>query len=176
MRGEHLVERSGLRLVAGEPVEHEPAQRVGVRKALLDQLDRDLVWDERTARQDRLHTAPELGSGGDRLTEHVAGRDVRYRIVGCDPFRLRALPRPLRSQHEQVQRKKPSYDRIIICDSIWRMVSRATPTTISTEVPPRAREVACEKLNSLMKIDGSTATEARKIEPGRVNRVSTRSR
>jgi hypothetical protein len=45
-------------------------------------------------------------------------------------------------------------------------VSSATPTTIRTEVPPSAREVACEKLNSLMKIDGMIATVARKIEPG----------
>src|SRR5207342_2115794 len=95
---------------------------------------------------------------GDRGAEHVAGRDVWDAELGGDALRLRALACALRAEHEEVQRKNPSYERIIICDSIWRIVSSATPTTIRTEVPPRAREVACEKPKCLMKIDGRTAT------------------
>jgi hypothetical protein len=60
---------------------------------------------------------------------------------------------PLPSPEDQEARRrsqrylrKPSYERIIICDSIWRIVSSATPTTMITEVPPSARDVACEKL------------------------------
>ncbi len=33
--------------------------------------------------------------------------------------------------------RNPSYERIISWASIWRIVSRATPTTIRIEVPPR---------------------------------------
>ena len=44
--------------------------------------------------------------------------------------------------------------RIIICDSIWRIVSSATPTTISTEVPPSAREVAFERLRLRAEVEG----------------------
>jgi hypothetical protein len=40
------------------------------------------------------------------------------------------------------------------------MVSSATPTTISTEVPPSARPVACENPKYLMKRLGATATVA----------------
>ena len=52
----------------------------------------------------------------------------------------------------------------------------ATPTTISTDVPPSARAVAVEKPPYLMKSDGSTATAARKRPPATVSRTSTRSR
>jgi hypothetical protein len=41
-------------------------------------------------------------------------------------------------------------------------------STISTEVPPRAREVACEKAAVLDEMLAGTATAARKIEPGSV--------
>ncbi len=63
-----------------------------------------------------------------------------------------------------------------ICDSICRMVCSATPTTIRTEVPPRARYVVCEKWKCAMKIDGVTATAARNSAPGKVSRLSTRSK
>ena len=51
----------------------------------------------------------------------------------CGPSTRRFTEEPLRKL------------RIIICDSIWRIVSSATPTAMSTDVPPSAPADACEK-------------------------------
>src|SRR3954471_14728107 len=56
------------------------------------------------------------------------------------------------------------------------MMSSATPTTIRIEVPPRPRAVACEKPPKRMKMFGRTAITPRNRAPGKVSRVSTRSR
>ena len=94
---------------------------------------------------DLLGLQAELGAGGELRAQHVAGRDVGDAALRADPGRLRALPRAGRAHEDQVEHRavatcrKPLYARIESCDSIWRMVSIATPTTISTDVPPSAR-------------------------------------
>src|SRR4051795_3419947 len=176
---QHRVELLGLGSRSRESVEDEAGLRVVLAQPVANQADHDFVRDELPGAQERLGPATELRALRDRRAQHVARRDVRDAVLGGDQLSLSALPGPLWAKQKDVQShyfRKPSYERIIICDSIWRIVSRATPTTISTEVPPSAREVACEKPPYLMKMLGNTATAARKIEPGSVSRVSTRSR
>ena len=73
----------------------------------------------------------ELGPGGDRRAEHVAGRDVRDRVVGRDPLGLRALARTLRAQHEQVH---------AIAGTLRRTASSsATPSAASCRARRRRR-------------------------------------
>ncbi len=109
----------------------------------------------------------ELRAFRDGGPEHVAGRDVRHAVACGDPLCLGSLSGPLWAEDEYSHRclagylRKPSYDRIIICDSIWRIVSSATPTAMSTEVPPSAPALACENPPYAMKRLGRTATSAR---------------
>ena len=106
--GEHAVERLGLREVAREPVEHEPRLRIGLRQALLDHRDRQLVGHELPRCHDLADPHAELGSLGLRSTEHVAGRDVRNAVLRSDALCLRALPGPLGAEDEEIHRRKPS--------------------------------------------------------------------
>ncbi len=106
--GQHPVERLRLGEIPREAVEHEAVARVLYRQTLADQCHGQVVRHEVPAREDRLHPAPELGAGGDRRAKHVARRDVRDPVGGGDPLCLRPLAGPLRAQHEQVHRRKPS--------------------------------------------------------------------
>jgi hypothetical protein len=72
------------------------------------QLDRQLVRDESALVEERLDLPAERGAGGDRSAEELARRDVRDAVLVGDALRLRSLPRPLRTENEDVQRKNPS--------------------------------------------------------------------
>lgn len=75
---------------------------------------------------------------GELLTQEIAGRDVREAQAGLQPLRLRALAGTRRAEEDKARyRRNPSYWRIIICDSTWRIVSSATPTTMRIDVPPK---------------------------------------
>jgi len=82
--------------------------QIVVVQALADHPDRDLVGYEVAALHDLVHLAAERG----RLVEgaeHVAGRDMRDRVLGRDALRLGSLPRPLRAEHQYVHYlRKPS--------------------------------------------------------------------
>src|SRR5690606_4815373 len=113
----------------------------------------------------------------DRPAKHLARRDVGDPPALRQQRGLRALPDARRPQEDQAQaahlRMNPSYCRMIRCASICFIVSSATPTTISSAVPPKYRLGMF--VNSL-KNTGSTEIAARNSAPARVRRISTRSR
>src|SRR5712691_10861297 len=141
---EQCVKRFRLHRRTRKAVEDEAVLGVRLSEAHADQLDHQLVGDEVAAIVNVLHALSELGARCHLGAQDLAARDVRDPVLRRDPLRLRAFTGPLRAQEQNVECyfKNPSYERIIICDSIWRIVASATPTTISTEVPPSAREVA----------------------------------
>jgi len=104
---EHRVERLGLREVARIPVENE-AVLAALEDLALDDRDRDLVGDEFPVAKIRLDELAELRALRDVCAVEVAGRDVRDSGLLDDPRRLRPLPRPLRADDQDVQRRNPS--------------------------------------------------------------------
>ena len=105
---EHRVQRLGLREVAREAVEHEPALGVRLREALLDHRDRQFVGHEPAGGHDLADLLAELGALGLRGAEHVTRRDVRNPVLRSDALGLRALAGPLRAEDEEIHRRKPS--------------------------------------------------------------------
>src|SRR5439155_20721371 len=128
--GQHRVQGLRLRHRSRKAVHDEPLLRIVLLEPIPDQLDHEVVGDEVAALEDWPHPLAELVAVGDRLAQHLPRRDVREAMLGGDALCLRPLPRPLDAEKQDVERylRKPSYERIIICDSIWRIVSRATPT------------------------------------------------
>ena len=100
--GQHRVERLRLGHRAREAVEDEPVLGVLGLEPLPDQLDHQVVGDELAALEDRLHAAPELAAFGDRVPQHVAGRDVREPVVRGDALGLRPLAGPLDAEEKHV--------------------------------------------------------------------------
>ncbi len=105
---QQIVERLGLRRITRKPVEHEPVARVLVRQAVAHQPDRELVRYERARGENGLHFLAERRSRRDRLTEHVARRDVGDPVLGGDARCLGALPGTLRPENQDVHFRNPS--------------------------------------------------------------------
>ena len=150
--GEHRVERLRLGEVAREAVEHEPvaasARRAARGSASIISSSGTRSPRSRIGSTRRPSSVPSAMAARSMSPVETCG----IAVVGRDPLRLRPLAGALRPEHEQVQharppgrgeprpllRGSPRSERIIICDSIWRIVSSATPTAISTDVPPSA--------------------------------------
>ena len=85
-----------------------------------------------------LRLAPQVAALRHGRPEQVAGGEVQQPELVAEPLGLRPLPGAGRAEQDQPGYfRNPSYERIISWASIWRIVSRATPTTIRIEVPPR---------------------------------------
>ena len=135
---ERPVERVGLRHRAGEAVEQEAAAAPSAREALADHPDHHGVGHQLARVHVALGLAAEVGARGDGRAQQVAGGEVHEVELGAQALGLRALAGPGGPEEDQARYfRNPSYERIISCASIWRMVSSATPTTIRIDVPPR---------------------------------------
>ena len=75
--------------------------------------------------EERLDLLAELGLLGNCCPEHVAGRDVRYRVVDCDPLCLCPLAGALRTQDEQ--------------EAVARMAKRAQEEGRTDDTPEAIR-------------------------------------
>src|SRR3977135_591581 len=73
MLGEHRIERLGLRHRARKAVENKAARTIGLRDAISDHLDDDVIRNQLAGIVDRLYPLAELAAGGDGRTHHVAG-------------------------------------------------------------------------------------------------------
>jgi hypothetical protein len=79
----------------------------------------------------------EVGAIRDRLAQQVSGRQVQQAVLVAEALGLGALAGPGRPEQDEAGYfRNPSYERIMSWASIWRIVSRATPTTIRIDVPP----------------------------------------
>ena len=148
---ENPVEDFRLRNRPRKAIKHETAARIRLLDPLLDQADNDLVGHQSSARHELGSLSAELGSGLARGTEHVAGGDLRHTKLGAETLCLGALTGAWRTDENYVHGyaalrpwirgppgpAKPSRCREIRYDSIWLTVSRATPTTIMIDVPPK---------------------------------------
>ena len=79
-------------------------------EARANQLDHQVVGDEIAAVVHVPHAAAQLRSGGHLGAEDLSARDMRDRVFGRDPLRLRAFSCPLRAEKKNVERylRKPS--------------------------------------------------------------------
>ncbi len=105
---QQIVERLSLRQRTREAVEHETRQRVAAVEPVGDQADHQIVGDKIAAVVDLFQLPSRRGRKLLHLADHVAGRDVWNPIGGRQAFRLRSLAGSLRSEKEDVQRRKPS--------------------------------------------------------------------
>ena len=110
---EHRIESLGLGHRPREPVEHEA---VLVREALSDQVDHEVVGNEISPFENRLHLQAELRALGDRRAQDVSGGDVRDVVERRDPPRLRSFPAALGAEDED------SHAR-----SLWKKEGRGKP-------------------------------------------------
>ena len=146
---EHRVERRRLSRRARKAVEDEAAPRIRRRETLLGHGDHDVVGHEVAAGHHRLRLDAHCGLPGDRVAQHLARGDLRHAESLHQALRLRALPGAGGTQHQKAARThrcnlprirapcaKPSYCRDTRCASICAIVSRPTPTTIKSAVPP----------------------------------------
>ena len=79
-----VLHRLGLRDGAREAVEQEAVGAIGLRDALLDQADDDVVADQAASVHHLLGGQAERRAGLDRGAQHVAGGDLRDAVVLAD--------------------------------------------------------------------------------------------
>ena len=102
--------------VRGNPSSTNPQRASLAVEPLLDDPDHHVVADE-VARppSSSFAATAELGAGLHRLAQDVAGRDLRQPPRAREPLRLRALARPGRPEHHDVQRRQaPSRRRTLL--------------------------------------------------------------
>src|SRR5262249_559866 len=90
---EQLLERLGLRDVAGKPVEQEAGGVVVVGQPVGDHRDGDLVGDKVATLHVRLGPAAQGGATADVVAEDVTCRDLRDRQVRREELGLCPLAR-----------------------------------------------------------------------------------
>ena len=98
--GEEQFERFGLVLGARKAVEDRAA--AGAVEPLADQRRNDRVGYEFARFHHCLGLDPDRRALGDRLAQHVAGRQLDHAAIGLEPRRLGALARARRSQKNDV--------------------------------------------------------------------------
>ena len=94
----------GLGDGAGETIEQEAVGAVGLRDALLDQVDDQVVTDQTTGLHHGLGLQAQGGAGLDRGAQHVAGRDLRDAVFLADEGGLRAFAGTGSTQENQSHR------------------------------------------------------------------------
>ena len=110
---QHLLERlaalgqepvQALRLVDGprEAVEDGSAGAFRAIQDLVDQPEDHVVGHQLARLHGLLGLLPELGPGGQRLPQQVAGRDLTHPALLSDPARLGSLAGPRRSHEDQI--------------------------------------------------------------------------
>ena len=136
---------------------------------LADHPDDDLVGHQLTCVHVALRLGPEGRARRARRAQEVAGGEVREAALPTEPLRLRPFAGSGRPEDEEAgYRRNPSYWRCSSWASVWRMVSSATPTTISSEVPPKKKGRVGEVLEHQVRQrrDKSQVDRARKGEAG----------
>src|SRR5215472_576740 len=186
-RRQHVVQLRRLRHGAREAVEQHAAPRVRLLQAAPHQLQRDVVRHKVAVVQEALRLPSQRGVRLDLGPKEVAGRDLRDAEVLRQEARLGALAAPRGTEQGQVQWVRacdsrppylmnPRYWRMISCVSSCFMVSSATPTTMSSAVPPRYIWF-CGMLVTRAAPSGSTTVmRPRKIAPANVTRFMTAAR
>jgi hypothetical protein len=104
---EHGVERLGLNEITWVAIENESIL-APLDDLALDDRDRDVVWNKLSITEIRLDEPAELRAPRDVFPVQIAGRNVWDAVLLRDALRLRPLPRPLRADDEDVQRRNPS--------------------------------------------------------------------
>ena len=137
--------------VRGKPSSTKPCFASGCASRSSHDPDHDLVGDELAAVHERLGLAPDRRPRLHRRAQHVAGRDLRDAELLDQALGLRALARRPEARAAASRRalivrasracarpsRSPRTARDTRCASIWPIVSSATPTTISSAVPPK---------------------------------------
>ena len=115
---EHPIERLSLCERAREAVQDKALRAVRLLDPLGDQAVDHIVGDQPPGIHDRLGLTADFGPGGDRLAQHVAGREMGQPVAGLEAQSLGPLAGPRRAeQHEVHQRLAPRRRAFLISPS-----------------------------------------------------------
>jgi hypothetical protein len=98
---QEFVERGRLRHRARKAVENESILHVGLVEAVGNDPDHDLIRHQRAAGHDVPGLQADRRLGGDRRTQHLAGRKLDDAVLLDQPLRLGPLARARRTQKDQ---------------------------------------------------------------------------
>ncbi|MNC92721.1 hypothetical protein D3C83_91940 [compost metagenome] len=85
--------------------------RVGLRDALLDHAEHDVVRDEIASVHDLFRLLAERRLVRDGFAQQVARRDLRQPVLFLNPLRLRALAGARRAEHDDSHDVHPTETR-----------------------------------------------------------------
>ena len=117
MCGQRLIESARLLDVAGKAVQHTAAGAIGLRDAVEQHADSDLVRDEAPTFDKRLRLLPEVCALADVLAKELACGDVREAGLVFEDSRLGAFAGAREAEEDYVQACRPPVSLETLCCS-----------------------------------------------------------